>query len=208
MKNKATEVFNQWAKNGKDEGMKKNHFDSYIQIKNIIQKEFKGYSNLSFADVGCGNGWATEDLLNEKFITKAYGYDGAPKMIEKAQKNIQGATFFQSNLNNWKPNHKVDIIYSMEVLYYLKEPQKFIEQCYKKWLKPNGLFIAGIDHYKENTPSLSWSENLKVRMQTHSINEWKEFLIKGQFKNSNIKQVNKNKDWQGTLIFWGRKNDV
>ena len=37
MKNKATEVFNDWAQNGKDEGMKKNHFSSYTHIKKIIQ---------------------------------------------------------------------------------------------------------------------------------------------------------------------------
>jgi 2-polyprenyl-3-methyl-5-hydroxy-6-metoxy-1,4-benzoquinol methylase len=206
MKNKAIEVFNQWAQNGKDEGMKKNHFDSYIQIKNIIKKEFQDVTNIAVADIGCGNGWATEDLLKESFITKCCGYDGAEKMIEKAQSSTNGPSFFHTNLNNWEPNQKFDIIYSMEVIYYLKNPQDFIQKCYKKWLNPNGLFIAGIDHYKENNPSLSWPKDLNILMQTKSIKDWRTLLAKNNFSNCNVKQVNKKDDWSGTLIFWGRKD--
>ncbi len=206
MKKKATEVFNRWAQNGKDEGMKKNHFDSYIQIKNIIKKEFQEATNIAVADIGCGNGWATADLLQESFITKSCGYDGAEKMIEKAQSSIRGPSFFYANLNNWEPNQKFDIIYSMEVIYYLKNPQDFIQKCYKKWLNPNGLFIAGIDHYKENKASLSWGKDLNVLMQTKKIEEWKNILINNNFTNCNVKQVNQKEGWPGTLVFWGRKN--
>lgn len=206
MKKKATEVFNQWAQKGKDEGMKKNHFDSYKHIKNIIKKEFQGAKNISVADIGCGNGWAAADLLKESFISSAYGYDGAVKMIEKAQKNINKVSFFKTNLNNWSPAQKFDIIYSMEVVYYLKDPQEFIHQCYAKWLKPNGLFIAGVDHYKENKPSLSWEEDLNVLMQTKTIEGWKNTLIHNNFSNCDVRQVNQKEGWPGTLIFWGRKN--
>ena len=205
-KKKATEVFNKWAQNGKDEGMKKNHYKSYEHIKDIIKKEFHGAANISVADVGCGNGWATSDLLKESFIGRAHGYDGAAKMIEKAQLNISGPSFFQTNLNNWNPGHKFDIIYSMEVIYYLKDPEEFVKECYKKWLKPGGLFIAGIDHYKENKESLSWPEDLNVLMQTKSINDWKKTLIYNNFSNCSVRQVNQKDDWPGTLIFWGRKN--
>ena len=207
-KQKATEVFNRWAQNGKDEGMKKNHFDSYTHIKSIIKEEFFGTTNISLADIGCGNGWATGDLLKEGFIASAHGYDGASKMIEKARTNISGPSFFQANLNNWSPTQKFDIIYSMEVIYYLKDPQSFIQQCYERWLKPKGLFIAGIDHYAENKPSLSWPEDLNVLMQTKSIESWKKTLTHNKFKNCKTSQVNQKKDWSGTLIFWGRKNDL
>ena len=206
MKNKATEIFNRWAQNGKDEGMKKNHFDSYTHIKNIIKKEFEGSTKITVADIGCGNGWAAGDLLKEGFIAKSYGYDGAEKMIEKAKANISGPSFFQSNLNKWRPYQKFDIIYSMEVIYYLKDPEEFIKQCYKKWLKPNGLFIAGLDHYSENKRSLSWPKDLNVLMQTKPINEWRDALIKNNFSNCKVKQVNQKEGWPGTLIFWGRKN--
>jgi len=204
---KATTVFNDWAQNGKDEGMKKNHFSSYRYIKEIITKEFKNKKNIVLADIGCGNGWATEDLFKEKFITSAHGYDGASNMIKKAKLKKQGPSFFHLNLNDWKPDHKFDIIYSMEVLYYLKNPEDFIKNCYQKWLKPGGLFIAGIDHYKENLPSLSWEKDLNVTMKTKAIGDWKKTLINNKFKNVKALQVNQKKEWSGTLIFYGTKNE-
>ena len=207
-KSRATEVFNEWAQNGKDQGMQKNHFESYKHIKKIIQKEADISKQASFADIGCGNGWASGDILKESFVSEAYGYDGAPKMIENATKNIQGPIFFQADLNNWNPNKKFDIIYSMEVLYYLDSPEKFINECYNKWLNPNGLFIAGIDHYEENPQSLSWSEDLNVNMKTKKIEEWKKALINSGFNNVGACQVNQNKDWKGTLIFWGKTNSL
>ena len=205
-KRRAIEVFNKWAQNGKDEGMKKNHFKSYIYIKDIIKKEFQGDINISIADVGCGNGWATSDLSKESFVSEAFGYDGAAKMIKKAQSSIKGPSFFQANLNSWSPSQKFDIIYSMEVVYYLNNPKEFIQKCYDQWLKPNGLFIAGIDHYAENKPSRSWPEDLNVLMQTKTIDGWRNALIQSKFKNCKAKQVNQKDDWSGTLIFWGRKD--
>ena len=87
MKNKATEVFNKWAQTGKDEGMKRNHFNSYVHIKEIIKSHLSKKKDLEIADIGCGNGWATDDLLKEKYISKATGFDGANKMIEKHGKS-------------------------------------------------------------------------------------------------------------------------
>ena len=208
MKNKATEVFDRWAKNGKDEGMKKNHFSSYQHIKKVIKENCKNKSNLVLADVGCGNGWATGDLLTEKFIGKAAGYDGAPQMIKNAKSTIKGPEFFEEDLNQWSPNYQFDIIYSMEFLYYLADPQKFIKKCFNRWLRPGGFFIAGIDHYKENPPSLSWEKDLKVAMQTKTAGEWKNILKQNNFIKCEILQVNQKEDWQGTLIFWGKKNEI
>ena len=208
MKNKATEVFDRWAKNGKDEGMKKNHFSSYQHIKKIIKENCNHKSNLVLADVGCGNGWATGDLLNEKFIGKAVGYDGAPQMIKNAKSTIKGPDFFEEDLSRWSPKHQFDIIYSMEFLYYLKDPQNFIKNCFNLWLKPEGFFIAGIDHYQENTSSLSWEKDLGVAMQTKTVYEWKNILKQTNFIKNETLQVNQKEDWQGTLIFWGKKNDI
>ena len=127
-------------------------------------------------------------------------------MIQKAKKTIKGPSFFNVDLNNWEPGEKFDIIYSMEVIYYLDRPTQFIDKCYKNWLNPNGLFIAGIDHYQENEPSLSWAKDLNVNMKTKTINEWKEALIKNQFVDTGAMQVNQKEGWSGTLIFWGKKN--
>ena len=201
----AINVFNQWAKTGKDEGMKKNHFPAFKEAKKTIQ-QFCENKTITLADIGCGNGWATDDLNKETFIDKAIGYDGSLEMIEKAKKTYLETDFFRMDLNNWNPKQTFDIIYSMEAIYYLSNPEGFISDCYTKWLKSGGLFIAALDHYKENAESLSWPEDLNVKMQTKSANEWKNILEKNKFKHCNIEYVNQKKDWNGTLIFWGIKD--
>ena len=202
----AISVFNQWAKTGKDEGMKKNHFPAFVEAKKTIKEFSENKKNTTLADVGCGNGWATYDLNEEKFIDKATGYDGSLEMVQKAKKTYPSSEFFKMDLNSWNPKQTFNIIYSMEAIYYLNSPENFISDCYTKWLKNGGLFIAALDHYKENTESLSWPDDLNVKMQTKSAKEWKNILEKNNFKQCNIKYVNQRKDWNGTLIFWGIKD--
>ena len=96
----------------------------------------------------------------------------------------------------------------MEFLYYLKDPQNFIKNCFNRWLKPGGFFIAGIDHYQENTSSLLWEKDLGVAMQTKTVYEWKNILKQTNFIKNETLQVNQKEGWQGTLVFWGKKNDI
>ena len=197
----AINVFNNWAKTGKDEGMKKNHFPAFLEVKKLIKKHSKNKAIL--ADVGCGNGWGTENLNNEEFIDRAIGYDGSSNMIKKAKKNYPNTHFFNMDLNSWTPKETFDVIYSMEVIYYLDSPSEFIKNCYQKWLNQGGLFICAIDHYQENKESLTWPNDLSVNMQTKTSDQWKNILEENNFKRCNIKHVNQKKDWHGTLIFWG-----
>ena len=201
----AIHTFNQWALEGKDEKMKANHFPSYLCMKDIIQERFSTKEGLVVADIGCGNGWATKDLLSMPGISQAYGYDGAETMVGIAQENPSGAIFAQADLNNWSPGRQFDIIYSMEFLYYLNNPLQVLSNIHDKWLKPGSLFIAGIDHYQENKPSLLWEQNLNVAMYTRSAQEWEDMMGDCNFINTHQVQVNQKDDWAGTLIFWGTK---
>ena len=93
-------------------------------------------------------------------------------MISKAKNIDADGDYFCQKLPGWAPNEKVDFVISMEFLYYLKEPLKFLSELNKDWLNENGILAIGIDHYLENTSSLSWSESLGVSMTTLSIQEW------------------------------------
>ena len=55
---KAIDVFDGWAQTGKDEGMKKNHFPAFQEVKKLIKKHSQNKAIL--ADIGCGNGWGTD----------------------------------------------------------------------------------------------------------------------------------------------------
>ena len=47
-------VFSNWVRSGKDEGMEKNHSSS---VENMIEFATKELNNYSFIDAGCGNGF-------------------------------------------------------------------------------------------------------------------------------------------------------
>ena len=57
---------------------------------------------------------------------------GSIKMINKARSADSLNKYFCNNLLDWKPNSKKDIVFSMEVLYYLKKPIDVLKNIYKK----------------------------------------------------------------------------
>jgi len=71
-------------------------------------------------------------------------------MIEKAKKLDRKNQYFCTDLMNWSPNKKVNIVHSMEVFYYFERPDKLIQHVYENWILEGGRLIMGIDFYHEN----------------------------------------------------------
>ena len=65
--------------------------------------------------------------------------------------------------------------------------------------------VIGMDHYKENTRSLSWPKDLNVQMNTLSINEWIDLFVSIGFSDVQYEQYNQGDDWSGTLIITASK---
>ena len=57
------EIFSQWAEMGKDDGMEKNHHKPVQEMLKLIKAS---ENKFSFIDAGCGNGWVTRQVSNEK----------------------------------------------------------------------------------------------------------------------------------------------
>ena len=197
------EFFDDWAKKGKDVGMERGHKNSVTFMINKI-KGNKPEGNLGI-DMGCGNGWTVRKLKKELKYKQIIGIDGSPSMIKKAKKQDLEKNYICENIKNHQPEKKYDFIHSMEVLYYLEKPQKFIRKIYNSWIKKEGLFILGIDHYKENKPSINWPEECGVYMNTKSKEEWINIIKTGGFKNIKTWQVYPQKKGVGTLVIMGKK---
>ena len=133
------------------------------------------------------------------------GIDGSESMITKAKSIDADGDYFCQKLPGWTPEEKVDFVISMEFLYYLKEPLKFLSELNKDWLNENGILAIGIDHYLENTSSLSWSESLGVSMTTLSIQEWAKGFEDAGFSNIEFYQYGAKQNWAGTLVIIGQK---
>ena len=199
----AITLFSKWAEIGKDEGMEKGHAKSvnfmFDKLKPFLQTPF------SVLDVGCGNGWVVRKFKEIETCERSLGIDGAEKMILKAQSLDSENQYVCADILQWSPPQQFNIIHSMEVLYYLKNPSEFINTIYSNWLNQKGCFIFGIDHYSENPVSISWPEDVGVNMNTQSIGYWVSLMEDAGFRNVNYWQTGAKKDWMGTLVVFGEK---
>ena len=203
MSRKATDIFSEWASIGRDVGMQKNHWNA---VKNMFQTLIKEQSKpFSFIDAGCGNGWAVREMKKNHLCIKAIGIDGALKMIERAKKIDPNGNYICHDLIAWEPSTPVDIIHSMEVIYYFNDPKKIICHMMDKWLKPNGKLIMGLDFYKENSDCHDWPKQLDTRMTLLSINQWVELLKNCGLNDVMSYQANITDSFEGTLVLYAKK---
>ena len=198
---KPIEVFSEWALNGKDKGMEKNHANPVEEMLNFIIKERNEIGNeFSFLDLGCGNGWVVRKMLQEVLCNKAVGIDGSINMITNAKAFNDNCKYLVGDLEEIELQQKFDVIHSMEVLYYIDEPADLLEKIAKFWLAENGRLIVGIDRYFENQESHSWDTDVGTKMHLKSEYEWVEMFKAAGFKQVSSWRANVNDSWAGTLV--------
>ena len=177
-------VFSNWVRSGKDEGMEKNHSSS---VKDMIAFATKELKNFSFIDAGCGNGWVVRNIIKEPSCASAIGVDGSADMIKKAKGLDDIGSYYCTDLMAWEPKQKVDLVHSMEVFYYFEKPDLLIQHIYNNWIEPGGRLIMGIDFYTENIPSHSWPKDCAISiMQLFSEKEWAGFFKSAGFERGKI----------------------
>ena len=202
---KAINLFNHWVELGKDEGMKVNHTPSVNYMLDLIPRNILE-SKFSFLDIGCGNGWVVKKMSSFNNCVRAVGLDGAEKMIKKAILKDEKSEYLVLDINEIKHYHEsFDIVFSMEVFYYLNNPHTTLNYIFNNLLNKDGVFMMGVDHYLENQQSLSWPKDLNVHMHTYSISEWEGCMKAAGFSDISSFQFGKKNDWEGTLILFGTK---
>ena len=202
MKNKsALEVFDVWAKTGKDLGMEKGHSKSGDRIIKLASEKVKKKNNeLSILDIGCGNGWMTRRAGMTFMGSKFLGVDGSRSMIENARNVDTEGDFICKDLNHWNASNKFGLVISMEVIYYIEDPLSFLTRLCTMNVCNGGVVVFGLDHYAENKSSLLWPQDLGVNMKTYSIDQWIEIFRKAGFSRVAHEQFGADNNWAGTLI--------
>ena len=200
---KATDVFHEWAEKGKDVGMEKGHAASVDVMLNLLLEDAS--KPFSAIDIGCGNGWVVRQLSKHQHCTTASGVDGATAMIERAHEIDPEGLYHYGQLPEWKPQQPVDVIHSMECLYYLHQPLEFLQMIHDDWMNPAGKLVIGMDHYEENPASHDWPDSLNVHMTTLSIQTWVEGMLSAGFETVNAIQTGAKEGWAGTLVLSGTK---
>ena len=198
---KPIEIFSEWALNGKDRGMEKNHANPVEEMLNFINTERNEIGNeFSFLDLGCGNGWVVRKMLTEVLCKEAVGIDGSINMITNAKVFNDSCKYLVGDLEEIELEQKFDVIHSMEVLYYIDRPAELLEKISKFWLAKNGRLIVGIDRYFENQESHSWDTDVGTKMHLNSEYEWVEMFKAAGFNQVSSWRANANDSWAGTLV--------
>lgn len=114
------------------------------KIINVLKSKVNNIDNLRVLDLGCGEGFITEDLPGREII----GLDISQTAIERAKRWNRKAKYFQFDLNkdDLKKLGKFDVIIATGILYkdYLKS--RAINQI-DNVLKKNGFLLTC--HIKE-----------------------------------------------------------
>ncbi len=198
----ATDVFSDWAEQGKDLGMERGHATAVSEmLKAAIENLPQPFSAI---DIGCGNGWVVRKLTTLGAI-RAEGVDGAKQMILKAREIDPQGTYHEAQLPEWTPDNPFDFVHTMEFLYYLKNPEEMLSKIHDEWLNPGGWLVAGVDHYSEHEASLKWPEQLNVHMTTMSIQDWEKAMQNAGFQNLKIWQTASSENFPGTLAMLGQR---
>ena len=203
---KATDVFGEWAKKGKDIGMEKGHAIAVDEMVSFaLEERLNIGNNFSFLDVGCGNGWVVRDVANNTLCNRAVGMDGAKQMITNAESRGGDVEYILTDINSFNSSETYDVIHSMEVLYYLENPADVVKKISAFWLNEGGRLIVGLDHYHENKDSHSWEEKVRTRMVMLKAAKWVEVFKKSGLVEVESWHSNKHEGWAGTLIITGKK---
>ena len=188
MTNPAADVFDQWAREGKDAGMEEGHSDVVRQVLETMDVR----AGDQFLDLGCGNGWATRLLAQLAPGTQAIGVDAAPAMIARAEElhsyTIR-ARYEESVFEELEfPDGKFQRIFSMEALYYSTEPARVIAEMHRL-LSEGGTADIVIDCYKERESTHSWGESINLTLQVLSEAEWAQLFTDAGFSHIETKRV-------------------
>lgn len=202
---KPVEVFDEWAKIGKDEGMEKGHAAAVEEMLGVALAEVAqlGHS-FRAVDAGCGNGWVVRQLSQMPFCKRATGIDGAVSMIEKARSTDPEGDYVHTDLLSWSPPNPVDLIHSMEVFYYLEDSAGLLEHI-ASWLSPGGYLIFGVDRYQENPESHDWDEQVGCYMALLSEAEWRAVVESAGLEVRRCWRAAPREDWPGTLAILAQK---
>ncbi len=197
----AVEVFGTWAKQGKDQGMERGHRPAVDAMLAYALERQQG--PFRAIDAGCGNGWVVRLLRELPGCLGAQGVDGAQAMIEKARSLDPKGSYHHADLLAWKPAARVELVHSMEVLYYFPDPGALLALMARDWLEPGGRLICGLDHYRENPASLSWPQDVGIAMTSWTQAAWETAFREAGFLDVEAWRFGPREDWAGTLVLTG-----
>ncbi len=115
----------------------------------ISRLRLKSFRNIT--DLGCGPGNSTA-LLRAAFPdAKITGVDASPEMLIAARQRLASAAFSPGNIQSWKPEEPVDLIFSNAALQWVDYHKALFPRLLSS-VKPGGYLAVQMPYRDESSP--------------------------------------------------------
>lgn len=174
------EAFDTWALDGREGTMERGHGP----IARRVFDSFHLLDDAQYLDIGCGNGYSVRWAAAIAPRGRAVGLDLSPEMIRRARElsaGIPNAAFMESAFPRHElPLSSFDAIFSMEVFYYLPDPEAALREALRL-LKPGGTFASAIDIYREHPMARKWIKYVGTSAKLWSGPHWRRAFERAGF---------------------------
>ena len=165
----AAREFDTWAVSGRAESMA----DGHNGVTEAAIRNWNLKSTDRVLDVGCGNGWAVQKLV-QRGAGRGFGVDIAPKMVARATEATQDDARYDFQVSSASElpysDNSVTHLLNVESLYYYPNPAAALKE-WARVTKPGGKLAIIVDLYLENKATHSWIDALDVHVHLLSASD-------------------------------------
>lgn len=167
--NEVRDVFDDWARRGRAEGMERGHGPTARQA---FERLGVG-PGTRYLDIGCGNGYTVRWAADIDPSVRAVGIDLSPEMVALAGRmtTAPNTDFVNAPFPTDAVAGPFDAMFSMEVFYYLPDLGAGLRAA-RELLAAGGRFACVVDFYTENTASHGWADDMGLSLHLLSSAEW------------------------------------
>jgi len=164
--------FDEWARDGRDQGMEDRHWHTAKHALARMPVE----SGEVVLDLGSGSGYAGRALRETKGAARSYGLDASPEMARNAREYTGNphSGFLNGDFEHLPfESNSVDHCWSMEAFFYARDPDAVLEELARA-LRPGGTFYCAVNFWEESVHTHVWEDRLDVPMVRWSEREYRE----------------------------------
>jgi len=164
--------FDQWAREGRDEGMERRHWHTAKHALARMPVE----PGEVVLDLGSGSGYAGRALRETKDAGRTYGLDASPEMARNARSYTDDprSAYLVGDFQHLPfESDSIDHCWSMEAFFYARDPDAVLAEL-GRVLRPAGTFHCAVNYWEESVHTHVWDERVDVPMVRWSEREYRE----------------------------------
>jgi len=172
--------FDEWARDGRDEGMEDRHWHTARHALARMPVE----AGDVVLDLGCGSGYAARALRETADAARAYGLDAAPQMARNARSYTDDPDvgYLVGDFEHLPfETDSIDHCWTMEAFFYARDPDAVLDEL-SRVLRPGGTFYCAVNYWEESVRTHKWEDLVDVPMVRWTEREYREQFREAGFR--------------------------